>query len=324
MTMIDKKELAGLLQRRLAEVTQGQDHAAGVFMDEPMAVHLSFRTGGPADVFVLVQTRPQLMAALQTVRAQGVPYFLLGRGTNLLVSDDGYHGCVIMLGTLSELGRIEVQDNEIVAGAGAALAGVAATAARRGLSGFEFAAGIPGSIGGALVMNAGAYGGEMKDVVTEATLLDDGQIIRLTSEEMEFGYRTSILKRLPYTALEARIRLTPADPEQVSSRIQELARLRSEKQPLEYPSAGSTFKRPQGNFAGKLIMDAGLAGFRIGGAAVSEKHCGFVVNLGGATSRDIWEVIRQVRQRVLEESGISLEPEVIMLGDFQTPAERKI
>jgi len=320
MTMIEKKELAGILQQRLADVTSLQEHSAWVRTDEPMAGHLSFRTGGPADIFIQVQTRRQLIEALRTVQEFNVPSFLLGRGTNLLVSDDGYRGCMIMLGSSSELGRIEVQGNEIVAGAGAALAAVAAAAAHHGLSGFEFAAGIPGSIGGALVMNAGAYGGEMRDVVSEAVLLDKDQVIRLSGREMEFGYRSSILKRLPYTALEARISLTPADPEQISSRIQELARLRNEKQPLEYPSAGSTFKRPQGNFAGKLIMDAGLAGFRIGGAAVSEKHCGFVVNLGGATSEDVWEVIRQVRQIVLEKSKITLEPEVIMLGDFGTPA----
>ena len=215
------------------------------------------------------------------------------------------------------LNSVRVQGNRIAAGAGATLKAVAVAAMEHGLAGMEFAAGIPGTVGGGLVMNAGAYGGEMRQVVRKAGLLmPDGTMRDCSGEEMEFGYRTSLLRRIPAAALRAEFELTPGDPAAIRAKIADLAAQRRAKQPLEYPSAGSTFKRPEGYFAGKLIMDAGLAGYSIGGAQVSDKHCGFVINRGGATSAQIRALIEDVQQKVYEEAGVCLEREVIFLGEF--------
>lgn len=299
--------------------------------DEPMAGHCSFRTGGPADALVSVRTGGELSALLALLRAQGVAYFLLGKGTNLLIGDGGFRGVIVTTvdpgkepaagpGEAGEpffLNSVRVQGNRIAAGAGATLKAVAVAAMEHGLAGMEFAAGIPGTVGGGLVMNAGAYGGEMRQVVRKAGLLmPDGTMRDCSGEEMEFGYRTSLLRRIPAAALRAEFELTPGDPAAIRAKIADLAAQRRAKQPLEYPSAGSTFKRPEGYFAGKLIMDAGLAGYSIGGAQVSEKHCGFVINRGGATSAQIRALIEDVQQKVYEEAGVRLEREVIFLGEF--------
>ena len=299
--------------------------------DEPMAGHCSFRTGGPADALVSVRTGGELSALLALLRAQGVAYFLLGKGTNLLIGDGGFRGVIVTTvdpgkepaaapGEEAEpffLNSVRVQGNRITAGAGATLKAVAVAAMEHGLEGMEFAAGIPGTVGGGLVMNAGAYGGEMRQVVRKAGLLmPDGTMRDCSGEEMEFGYRTSLLRRIPAAALRAEFELTPGDPETIRAKIADLAAQRRAKQPLEYPSAGSTFKRPEGYFAGKLIMDAGLAGYSIGGAQVSDKHCGFVINRGGATSAQIRALIEDVQQKVCEAAGVRLEREVIFLGEF--------
>lgn len=299
--------------------------------DEPMAGHCSFRTGGPADALVSVRTGGELSALLALLRAQGVAYFLLGKGTNLLIGDGGFRGVIVTTvdpgkepaagpGEAGEpffLNSVRVQGNRIAAGAGATLKAVAVAAMEHGLAGMEFAAGIPGTVGGGLVMNAGAYGGEMRQVVRKAGLLmPEGTMRDCSGEEMEFGYRTSLLRRIPAAALRAEFELTPGDPAAIRAKIADLAAQRRAKQPLEYPSAGSTFKRPEGYFAGKLIMDAGLAGYSIGGAQVSEKHCGFIINRGGATSAQIRALIEDVQHKVYEAAGVRLEREVIFLGEF--------
>ncbi len=294
---------------------------AAVVKDEPLYKHCSFRTGGNADLYICAETTEALAAAIKTVKEADLPYYILGRGTNVLIGDKGFRGCVITMSAnaagKSELSRIEVEGNTITAGAGVSMAALAAAACEHGLAGLECAAGIPGSVGGGLVMNAGAYGGELKDVVTSVRVLEeDGQVRNYDAESMEFGYRTSILKKNKGVAVEACFALSPDATEEIRKRMSELAAKRSEKQPLEYPSAGSTFKRPEGYFAGKLIEDAGLRGFSVGGAQVSEKHCGFVINKKEATSADVRNLIEEVQKKVYESSGVRLEKEVIFLGEF--------
>jgi UDP-N-acetylmuramate dehydrogenase len=263
----------------------------------------------------MVRTEEELTKLILHLNQIEEEYFILGNGSNLLVGDKGYRGVVLKLGGSME--EVSVEGNVVRAGAGALLSKVAAEAKNHGLSGMEFAAGIPGSIGGGVVMNAGAYGGEMKQVVVSVRTLDtEGQILLLDNETMEFGYRTSAIKNRSVIVLEVTLRLTEGNPEEIGARMEELALLRRSKQPLEYPSAGSTFKRPEGYYAGKLIMEAGMRGYRIGGAQVSDKHCGFVVNTGRATAADVREVIEEVQQRVKERFHVSLEPEIIFLGDF--------
>ena len=287
-----------------------------VLRDEPMAAHTSFRVGGPADVFVRVESEDALRQVLSLLRDEGEPYYLLGRGTNLLVGDHGYRGCIITLGGPS-MTEVTFDGTRVTAGAGETLAALSVLARDGGLSGLEFASGIPGSVGGALVMNAGAYGGSMDQVVVSAQLLmPDDSVQEVTAADLHFGYRQSLLKEVPAIALQVTMELRSSDPKVIGAKMRELAAKRSEKQPLEYPSAGSTFKRPEGMFAGKLIMDAGLRGFSIGGAAVSEKHCGFIINKGGASAADVRAVIGAVRRRVYEMSGVMLEEEVIELGEF--------
>ena len=284
-------------------------------LQEPMAAHTTFRTGGEAAVFVEVPGKQQLTQLVQYMAKISQEFFVLGKGSNLLVGDKGYPGIVLNLG--KQFARIEVEDDIIRAEAGASLPQVAVTAMRHGLSGLEFAAGIPGSIGGAIVMNAGAYDGEMKQVTKNVTVLNQaGEEMVLDCDTMEFGYRTSIIKNRPFVVEEVELQLVKGDPAVIKAKMDDFNSRRKEKQPLEYPSAGSTFKRPEGYFAGKLIMDAGLRGFRIGGAQVSEKHCGFVINVGNASSADVREVIDEVRERVKQQFGVTLEPEVVFLGEF--------
>ena len=286
-----------------------------VLFDEPMKKHTTFRIGGPADVFVMPRTIEEVSKALEICRQEQLPYFILGNGSNLLVSDRGFRGVIIQL--FKNFSDLRVEGDRLYVQAGTLLSRTAKKALEASLTGFEFAAGIPGTIGGAMVMNAGAYGGEMKDVTEEVTVLTEkGEVKTLKREELKMGYRTSIIAEKGYLVLEAVLQLTDGDLKEIRAVMEDLKKKRISKQPLEYPSAGSTFKRPKGYFAGKLIMDAGLRGFQVGGAQVSEKHCGFVINTGDATAEDVTELIRQVAERVKAQSGVTLEPEVKLLGEF--------
>ena len=283
--------------------------------EEPMKNHVTFRVGGPADFFVTPKNYEELSWVLKCCAKYEMPCYIMGNGSNLLVSDQGYRGVVIQL--FRQLNDIQCEGNVIRAQAGALLSAVANRALEEKLTGFEFAAGIPGTLGGACVMNAGAYGGEMKDVLKSVTVLTrEGERITLQKNELELGYRTSIIAKKDYIVLEAEIELKAGDAEEIKAVMDDLKERRTTKQPLEYPSAGSTFKRPEGYFAGKLIQESGLQGFQVGGAQVSEKHCGFVINKDQATAADIAELIRQVQDRVEEKFGVRLETEVKRLGEF--------
>ena len=286
-----------------------------VLLDEPMSKHTTFRVGGAADYFVMPKCVEEVQKIVVLCHQIDMPYYVIGNGSNLLVSDEGYRGVVLQI--YKEMNQIQVVGTTIYAQAGALLSKVGSVALEAELTGFEFAAGIPGTVGGAVVMNAGAYGGEMKDVLKSATVLSlDGRVFTLYNSELEVGYRTSVIASKEYVVLEATYELQFGDKDAIRAKMDELKVQRVTKQPLEFPSAGSTFKRPEGYFAGKLIQDAGLRGFRVGGAQVSEKHCGFVINTGDATASDIKELIELVSDRVLKEFGVKLEPEVKMLGDF--------
>lgn len=285
-----------------------------ILIDEPMSRHTTFRVGGPTDFFVTPKAKEEVRDVIRICKEAGMPYYIIGNGSNLLVSDAGYRGVIVQI--YKEMNEVKVEGDLVKAQAGALLSGIAAKALGAELSGFEFASGIPGTIGGACVMNAGAYGGEMKDVLESVTVLTgEGKIIELGRNELELGYRTSVIAKKGYIVLGAALKLERGDGEKIKTYMDELKEKRVTKQPLEYPSAGSTFKRPEGYFAGKLIEDAGLRGFQVGGAQVSEKHCGFVINRDHATAADIMELMRQVQIRVKENSGVDLEPEVKRLGD---------
>lgn len=289
--------------------------AEKVLFEEPMKNHTTFRIGGPAEVFLMPESFEQIREVLDVCTADGLQYFILGNGSNLLVSDSGYRGVVIQMDR--NLGEIKVDGKQIRACAGALLSSIAVAARRACLTGFEFAGGIPGTLGGAVVMNAGAYGGELKDVLKEVTVLDEhGEKKVIPSGELEMGYRTSIVKTAGYIVLEALIELEEGNEDEIKALTRELTEKRTSKQPLDYPSAGSTFKRPEGYFAGKLIMDSGLRGYQVGGAQVSEKHCGFVINTGYATAKDVRNLMNDVIRIVQEKYGVTLEPEVKFLGEF--------
>ena len=302
-----------------------------LMQDEPMKKHTTFRIGGPADYYAEPDVS-QISKLIEIAKACDMPVAVIGNGSNLLVGDKGIRGLVIGIG--KGLSAIEVTEavaqqstaqdftaqgngHVITAGAGAILAAVAAKAAEASLSGLEFASGIPGSVGGAVVMNAGAYGGEIKDVLIDATVLTaEGELRIVTRDELDLSYRHSIVPEKGYIVLSARFRLSPKPQDEIKAYMAELRAKRVEKQPLEYPSAGSTFKRPEGYFAGKLIMDAGLRGYSVGDAQVSGKHCGFVVNKGEATAADVLTLIKDVQETVLKQFGVKLEPEVKMIGEF--------
>ena len=287
-----------------------------VFTDEPMKQHTTFKIGGPADYFLVPESGEEAGEIIKICKQTDIPYFILGNGSNLLVGDGGYRGVVIQ--TYRNMSAVTTEGTIITAQAGALLSSVAAVAKNASLTGFEFAGGIPGTVGGAAVMNAGAYGGEMKDVLVEVTVMDaDGNIFTIPAEKLELGYRTSIIKKAGYIVLEAKIRLEEGNQEAIRERMKELTIQRTTKQPLEFPSAGSTFKRPEGYFAGKLVMDSGLRGYQVGGARVSEKHCGFVINAGGATAKDVRTLMENVRDIVYKKYGVTLEPEVKFLGEFE-------
>lgn len=292
-----------------------------VLRQEPMSGHTSFRIGGPAAAMVICADEAELASVLrECASAEDTEYMIIGNGSNFLVADRGYPGIMIRLGGSFDSVSVETEnaDGSILVRAGAAklLSGTCAFLTEHGLTGMEFASGIPGSIGGAVFMNAGAYGGEMKDVVTSVRMMrpDGSEVIELSADEMEFGYRHSIAEESGLIVLSALLRLGRDEPEAIASRVKELHDRRNSKQPVSYPSAGSTFKRPVGGYAAALIDEAGLKGYRCGGAMVSEKHAGFVINTGGATAEDVLEVMRHVRKVVYENSGILLEPEVRLIG----------
>lgn len=285
-----------------------------VLKDEPMSRHTTFRIGGPADYFVCPD-REQIAAVLAVAKKCGMAITVIGNGSNLLVGDKGIRGLVVEIG--SAMNQIMVDKNHITAGAGALLSQVAAKAVAAELGGMEFAAGIPGSVGGAVTMNAGAYGGEMKDILRTVTVLTpEGELKTLDVSEMDLSYRHSCVPEQQYIVLEAEIELGYKPEEEIRAQMEELRNKRIEKQPLEYPSAGSTFKRPEGYFAGKLIMDAGLRGYRVGDAQVSEKHCGFVINRKNASAQEVRQLMQDVQDKVKAQFGVMLEPEVKMLGEF--------
>lgn len=283
--------------------------------DEPMKKHVTFRVGGNADYFVTVKNADEIAAVINLCKEEKVPYFIMGNGSNLLVGDKGIRGVVIQIA--KDMNEIEVAGETITAMAGALLSKIAGAALNAGLTGLEFASGIPGTLGGAVVMNAGAYGGEMKDVLDMVRVLTpEGEILELGKDALKLGYRTSVVAEKNYIVLDARIVLKKDDKEKIREYMEDLKGRRTSKQPLEYPSAGSTFKRPEGYFAGKLIDDAGLRGFALGGAQVSEKHCGFVINKDNATALEIIKLIEEVQKRVKENSGVALETEVKKVGEF--------
>ena len=286
-----------------------------IFEKEPMSRHTTFRVGGEADALLKIRSKEQLEKLIPYFKMVELPYFVIGNGSNLLVGDKGYRGIILQLG--DGMDQIRVEGCRLTVQAGCLMSQVARAAYENSLTGFEFASGIPGSIGGGVVMNAGAFDGELKQVVTRVWVLnEDGEVWILDNQDMEFGYRTSVIKKRPFVVVQVELELEPGNPEQIKAKMDELNQRRRDKQPLQYPSAGSTFKRPEGYFAGKLIMDAGLRGYSIGGACVSEKHCGFVINKGNATAADVAEVIREVQERVKDRFGVTLETEVIFLGEF--------
>ena len=284
---------------------------------EPMRAHCSFRIGGPARALVRPASAEETAAVCRIVRDGGAQPLIIGNGTNLLVTDGDVNRIVVQMGErMAEVERTDA--THLRAGAGIPLARLAQAALGCGLAGLEFAHGIPGSLGGAVSMNAGAYGGEMKDILKSVTVLTaDGQEKELTPGELDMSYRHSSITEEHYMVLGVTIALEAGSQEQIRAKMEELKEKRVEKQPLEYPSAGSTFKRPEGYFAGKLIMDAGLRGFQVGGAAVSEKHCGFVINKEKATASDVYRLIQEVQQEVYRQFGVKLETEVKMVGDFR-------
>lgn len=282
--------------------------------DEPMSRHTTFKIGGPAEIYV----EPTISEAVELInycRKEKIPYTILGNGSNVLVSDKGLEGVVISFGKAAS--DITVEGNLIMAESGALLSQVANAAAKAELTGLEFAAGIPGTIGGAMMMNAGAYGGEMSQVVVSVdVLLADGTVETWGKEQLQLSYRHSRMMEEEAIVLRAKLSLAPGKPQEIKRTMDDFRGRRQAKQPLEYPSAGSTFKRPEGYFAGKLIMDAGLAGYRVGGAAVSEKHCGFVINMDNATAQDVNQLMQDVSKKVQQQFGVTLEPEVRFLGEF--------
>lgn len=281
-----------------------------IFLGDPMSRHTTFRIGGEADCFVEIESAEQLTHLKRYLQMVEQPCLVLGNGSNLLVSDRGYAGVVLHVG--SRMQQIQVQGERMIVQAGALMSQAAQTACEYGLTGLEFASGIPGTVGGGVVMNAGAYGGEISHVAESVKVVDrQGNVLELDNATMEFGYRTSAIKGQPFTVVEVTFGLARGEREAIAEKMRELAAKRREKQPLEYPSAGSIFKRPEGYYAGELIMKSGLRGYQIGGARVSDKHCGFIVNMGKATCEDVRDLIAHVQERVKDCFGVNLETEVI-------------
>ena len=289
---------------------------SGISLNEPMYRHTTFRIGGNADIMIEPSDTRQTEGVIKTLKQMNIPYIILGNGSNVLVGDNGIRGAVVKIG--NKFSNHNTDGCRIYADAGIKLSRLANIALGNHLSGLEFAAGIPGTLGGAVYMNAGAYDGEMKQIVREVTYLNEkGECCKIQGFDCEFGYRTSIFEKNPqYVILGCEIELTEGNPDDIKALMDDLADRRNSKQPLNLPSAGSTFKRPEGYFAGKLIQDAGLMGYSIGGAAVSEKHAGFVVNNNNATAADVCELIKHVQEKVYNEFNVKLSPEVRFIGEF--------
>lgn len=285
-----------------------------IYIDEPMRNHISFRTGGNADFFIIPNNLNQLINLIQMCRQNQLPYYIMGNGSNLLVRDKGFRGAIIQI--YKNMSEVKITGEEVWAESGILLSSLSNKLMNEHLTGFEFAGGIPGTLGGAIYMNAGAYGGEIKQILISADVIDEyGNMITLTNEELKLDYRRSILQEKGYIVLNAKLKLQKGNIDEIKERMRYLTEQRKAKQPLEMPSAGSTFKRPQGYYAGKLIMDTGLKGHSIGGAQVSEKHCGFVVNKGNASAKDIIELIKHIQNKVQEKFGVFMEPEVRIIGE---------
>ncbi|CEO15546.1 UDP-N-acetylenolpyruvoylglucosamine reductase [[Clostridium] sordellii] len=286
----------------------------GIYLNEPMKNHISFKVGGPADFLLKPKTEDEIKRLIEFFKNENIPYIVIGNGSNLLVKDGGIRGVVIKIA--DNFNKFEIEDTKVIAQSGALLSFMGKAILNKSLTGFEFAAGIPGTLGGAIAMNAGAYGGEMKDIVKSVRLMDSkGNIIELSNKEMEFEYRRSLISKSDYIVLSAIIELKEGNFDEIKGYMKELTKSRVTKQPLNLPSAGSTFKRPEGHFAAKLIEDSGLKGLTLGGARVSEKHSGFVVNIGDAKAKDIIELINVVKSTVYSKFGVMLEEEVKILGD---------
>jgi UDP-N-acetylmuramate dehydrogenase len=285
-----------------------------ILLNESMKKHTSFRIGGPADIMVVPHDTEQVKTAIEIFKAHNIPYFIMGRGSNLLVRDKGIRGGVIKLA--DGFSKAKVTDRQIQAQAGILLSSLSNLALRAELTGLEFASGIPGTLGGAVAMNAGAYGGEIKDVIEKVIVLDENQkVLSFTNSEMNFGYRKSIVQNTKMIVLEVYMTLEKGNYQESKEKIKELTKRRREKQPLNYPSAGSTFKRPVGYYAGKLIQDSGLKGMRVGNAQISELHSGFIINMGDATAEDVIKLIEKVKTRVYDRFGVNLEPELKIIGE---------
>lgn len=298
--------------QQVFEKILGKDN---VFLSEPMSRHTTFKIGGPADYFLTPETEEQLKDTFVAAKSAGLPVMIMGNGSNMLVGDKGIRGAVICL--CKKLNSIKVNDSEIYVGSGVLMSKVSSVALSHSLSGFEFASGIPGTVGGGVYMNAGAYGFELKEIIKSVRYMDnDGKIAEILCEDCEFGYRKSIFEKQGYTILGATFKLNKGDATEIRAAIDDYTKRRVTKQPIEKPSAGSVFKRPEGYFAGALVEGAGLKGFSIGGAQVSEKHAGFIINTGNATAKDVLDLIEHIKAVVLEKDGVVLEPEVRLVGEF--------
>lgn len=288
--------------------------ASSVKFDEPMKLHTTFKIGGPADVFVEAQNTDEIIALIEYCKQNSIPYMIIGNGSNMLVGDKGIRGVVIQVG--KAMNNITIDKETVTAQAGVLMSTLANAILKAELSGFETLSGIPGTLGGGIYMNAGAYGGELKDVIDTVTYIDEsGEIITKPNEELDLSYRHSMFETGEYVILSAVLKLKKGSYEEIKAAMQDYNKRRSDKQPISMPSAGSTFKRPEGYFAGKLIQDSGLMGYSIGGAQVSEKHAGFVVNKGGATAADVLALIKHIQDTVEEKFGVCLEPEVRLIGE---------
>lgn len=284
-----------------------------VKIDEKLSGYVNFKVGGPADILLIPENEEQVLKSINICKENNIPFYVIGNGSNILVRDGGFRGVVI---SLKKVNNITVKDDKIIADCGAMLKAVSDKAMENSLTGFEFACGIPGTIGGAVFMNAGAYDGEISHVIESADVInEDGKVVTLTKDELDFGYRSSLVMKKGYVVLSATFALKKGTVKTIKELIDDLTNKRESKQPLEYPSAGSTFKRPTGYFAGKLIQDAGLKGYSIGGAAVSEKHSGFVINKGNATAKDITDLIKYIQDEVKRQFGVELHPEVRIIGE---------
>lgn len=282
-------------------------------IDEKLSEYVNFKVGGPADILLIPNSKEQVIKSIKICKENNIPFYLIGNGSNILVRDGGFRGVVL---SLKNVKNIYVDGEKIEVECGVMLKEVSDKAIENSLTGFEFACGIPGTIGGAVFMNAGAYDGEISKVIESAEVIDENcNIIRLSREELDFGYRSSLVMKKGYTVLSAVFKLEKGQVKTIKELIEDLTNKRESKQPLEYPSAGSTFKRPTGYFAGKLIQDAGLKGYSIGGAAVSEKHSGFVINKGNATAKDITDLIKHIQDEVKKQFGVDLHPEVRIIGE---------